>query len=427
MRNRKHGRVLGIILAGGKGSRLMPLTQYRAKPAVYFAGKYRIIDFALSNFINSGIYSNYVLIQFKSQSLTEHIERSWQFGGAMRGRDLFVTLAPAQMWSGEHWYRGTADAVFQNLHLITDYDADKICVFAADHVYKMDIRQVIEFHTRKKADITVTANVVPREEANQFGCIAVNEEGRITGFLEKPENPPEIPGKPGYTYVSMGNYIFERECLERTLIADANNPSSSHDFGKDIFPEWIDRCRIYAYDFSENDLPGKDKPYWRDVGTIKAYWQTHMDLLKFNSDMTLYNPSWPIRTVSYADPPSYFFPVKGKSCSVTATLASEGSRVFGAVVHQSVLSRNCTIHPDSVVEDCIIGHDVVIGEGCKLRKVIIDGGNEIPPYTNIGFDEDFDRQRYFVDEKSGIVVIGKQGMKLRIDSDLSSLMENKDL
>ncbi|HPI97698.1 MAG TPA: glucose-1-phosphate adenylyltransferase, partial [Synergistales bacterium] len=421
---RSHGRVLGIVLAGGKGTRLMPLTKYRAKPAVYFAGKYRIIDFALSNFINSGIFANYVLIQFKSQSLTEHIERSWQFGGAMRGRDLFVTLAPAQMWSGEHWYRGTADAVYQNLHLITGYDADKICVFAADHVYKMDIRQVLEFHSQKQAHITVTANVVPKSEAHQFGCIATDTDGRITGFLEKPSDPPEIPGRPGYSYVSMGNYIFEREILERCLIEDNQDESSSHDFGKDIFPKLFKSARIYAYDFSTNDLPGRDKPYWRDVGTIKAYWEAHMDLLKYNSDMTLYNPAWPIRTVSYADPPSYFYPVKGQSCSVTGTLAAEGSRVYGAVVHHSVLSRNCLIHPSAVIEDCIIGHDVVIGEGAHLRKVIVDANNVIPPNINIGFDEEFDRERYQVDQQSGIVVIGKPGIRLRSDID-PSLVEDK--
>lgn len=423
MRTKKHGRVLGIVLAGGKGTRLMPLTKYRAKPAVHFAGKYRIIDFALSNLINSGIYSVYVLIQFKSQSLTEHIERSWQFGGAMRGRDLFVTLAPAQMWSGEHWFQGTADAVFQNIHLITKYDADRLCIFAADHIYKMDVRQVLDYHIDKKADITVTANVVPTSEASQFGCLAVDTEGRITGFVEKPADPPEIPGKPGFSYVSMGNYIFEREILEKTVIEDAHDPGSSHDFGKDIFPKWHDKCRIFAYDFSSNQLPGKDQPYWKDVGTLKAYWETHMDLLQHNSKMTLYNPDWPIRTVSYADPPSYFYPVKGQTCSVMGTLASEGSRVFGAVVHRSVLSRNCVIHPRSVVEECIIGHDVVINEGCKLRRVIVDSNNVIPPNTVIGYDRDYDRERYHLDESSGIVVIAKPPIQLRSDMDPSLVGE----
>lgn len=413
MKTRKHGRVLGIVLAGGKGTRLMPLTKYRAKPAVHFAGKYRIIDFALSNLINSGIYSIYVLIQFKSQSLTEHIERSWQFGGAMRGRDMFVTLAPAQMWSGEHWFKGTADAVFQNIHLITKYDADRICIFAADHIYKMDVKQLLDYHVDKGADITVAANVVPRKQASQFGCLKVDGNDRIVDFIEKPSDPPEIPGKPGFSYVSMGNYVFEREILEECVVNDAHDQESDHDFGRDIFPKWHDKCNIFAYDFSTNQLPGEAQPYWRDVGTIKAYWEAHMDLIQYNSKMTLYNPDWPIRTVSYADPPSFFYPVKGQACSVIGTLASEGSRIYGAVVHRSVLSRNCIIHPKSVVEECIIGHDVVINEGCKLRKVIVDANNEIPPNTVIGYDRDFDRKRYYLDRESGIVVIPKPDIKLR--------------
>ena len=217
----KHGRVLGIVLAGGKGERLMPLTRYRAKPAVYFAAKYRIIDFALSNLINSGIYAVYVLVQFKSQSLNEHIEKGWQFGGAMRGRDFFVTLVPAQMWSGEHWFQGTADAVFQASHLISRYRADRVCIFAADHIYKMDVNQMLEWHMAQHADVTIAANVVPVEEANQFGCIKTDANGRIIEFMEKPKNPPEIPGKPGFCYVSMGNYIFERKVLQDALEADA--------------------------------------------------------------------------------------------------------------------------------------------------------------------------------------------------------------
>ncbi len=291
------GRVLGMVLAGGKGERLMPLTRYRAKPAVHFAAKYRIVDFALSNLVNSGIFSVYVLVQFKSQSLNEHIERGWHFGGALRGRDYFITLAPAQMWSGEHWFQGTADAVYQNLHLITLYDADRICIFAADHIYKMDVTQMLEYHMDRKADITVAANVVPSSEAHQFGCIRVDPRGMITGFVEKPPTPPEIPGHPGFSFVSMGNYIFEREVLEECLIEDAMDESSSHDFGKNILPKLVSRCCVFAYDFSTNHLPGTghpywrlDKPYWRDVGTIKAYWEAHMDLLDIDSEMTFYNP-----------------------------------------------------------------------------------------------------------------------------------------
>lgn len=415
----KFGRTLGIVLAGGKGERLMPLTKYRAKPAVHFAAKYRIVDFALSNLVNSGIFSVYVLVQFKSQSLNEHIERGWQFGGALRGRDFFITLVPAQMWRGEHWFQGTADAVYQNLHLVTLYDADRVAIFAADHIYKMDVDQMLGYHINKGADITVAANVVPKSEASAFGCIDTDETGRIVGFVEKPENPPEIPGNPGFTYVSMGNYIFEREILEESLIEDAKLPTS-HDFGRDIIPKLVGTSRVFAYDFSTNVLPGKersfwreDKPYWKDVGTIRAYWDAHMDLLKHDSEMTFYNPQWPIRTVSYADPPSYVCPVKGYTCNVQSTLSAEGSRVLGSTVESSVLSRNCVILPGSSVEESIIGEGVVVGENCRLRRVIIDSHNIIPPNTVMGYDEEHDRERYTVDPGSGIIVVGMPKMQLR--------------
>ncbi len=414
----KYGRVLGFVLAGGKGERLMPLTKYRAKPAVPFAAKYRIIDFALSNLVNSGLFSIYVPVQFKSQSLNEHIERGWQFGGAMRNRDFFITLAPAQMWRGEHWYRGTCDAVFQNLHLITLFDADRICIFAADHVYKMDVEQMLDFHMECAADLTVAANVVPREDATQFGCIHVDETGRILDFLEKPENPPEIPGKPGYTYVSMGNYIFERVTLEQAVLDDAQDESSSHDFGKNIIPALYKTHRVYAYDFSTNELPGNDKPYWKDVGTIKAYWEAHMDLCKPHSDMTLYNPQWPIRTVSFADPPAYTYPSGGQQCSVIGTLRAEGSRILGASVHESVLFRNTLVSPGASLEGCIIGQSVEIGEGCKLRKVIVDAHNRIPPNTVIGYDHEEDAKHYHVDPLSGIVIVGMPSIQLRKNIDI---------
>jgi glucose-1-phosphate adenylyltransferase len=414
----KYGRTLALVLAGGKGERLMPLTKYRAKPAVPFAAKYRIIDFALSNLVNSGLFSIYVLVQFKSQSLNEHIERGWQFGDAMRDRDFFITLAPAQMWSGEHWYQGTCDAVFQNLHLVTLFDADRICIFAADHIYKMDVEQMLAFHVENGADATVAANVVPKAEASQFGCIHTDEKGRIIGFVEKPADPPEIPGKPGYSYVSMGNYIFEREILEEAVIEDARDPSSNHDFGKNVLPALWGKCKVFAYDFSTNKLPGKDRPYWKDVGTIKAYWEAHMDLCHPDSDMTLFNPKWRIRTVSFADPPAYSYPSGGQQCSVIGTLRAEGSRVLGAVVHRSILARNTLINPGAVLEECIIGQGVTIGENCKLRRVIVDAHNKIPPDTIIGYDLDEDRKKYHVDETSGVVVIGMPAMQLRKDIEI---------
>jgi len=409
----KHGKILALVLAGGRGERLMPLTKYRAKPAVPFAAKYRIVDFALSNLINSSIFSIYVLVQFKSQSLNEHIERGWQFGGALRDRDLFVTVAPAQMWSGEHWYQGTCDAVFQNLHLVTLYDADHVLIFAADHIYKMDVEQMLDFHMAKGADVTVAANVVPRPEARQFGCIHTDGSGKIVDFVEKPKTPTEIPGKPGFTYVSMGNYIFRREALEGAVIDDSQDESSSHDFGRDILPGLYKKCAVYAYDFSTNALPGKDRPYWKDVGTIKAYWDAHMDLCKHDSAMTLYNPKWPIRTVSFSDPPTYSYPVGGHTCSIVGSLRAEGSRVLGAIVHSSVLSRNTLINSGAIIEESILGQDVEVGENARLKKVIVDAHNKIPPGSVIGYDLEEDRKRYHVDEESGVVVIGMPAMRLR--------------
>jgi len=414
----KYGRVLGLVLAGGKGERLMPLTRYRAKPAVYFAAKYRIIDFALSNLVNSGIFAIYVLVQFKSQSLNEHIEQGWQFGGALRGRDYFITLVPAQMWRGEHWFQGTADAVFQNLHLVSLFKADEVCIFAADHIYKMDVKQMLEKHIEYEADVTVAANVVPVSEASQFGCIKTDASGRIVEFYEKPAVPPEIPGQPGFCYVSMGNYIFKRNVLEEALIQDSQQPTS-HDFGRDIIPGLVEqRARVYAYDFSTNVLPHtipdvekmhqwrQDKPYWRDVGTIKAYWQAHMELLTYNSEMTLYNPMWPVRTVSFADPPSYSHPVEGHSCMVNRVLVAEGSRILGADVQSSVLSRNCVIQPGSFIDECIIGHGVVIGRNCRIKRAIIDSHNYVPDNTVIGEDPEADARNYTIDPNSGIVTLG---------------------
>ncbi|NLL37491.1 MAG: glucose-1-phosphate adenylyltransferase, partial [Fretibacterium sp.] len=410
MNRGKHGRVLGIVLAGGKGERLMPLTRYRAKPAVYFASKYRIIDFALSNLVNSGILAIYVLVQFKSQSLNEHIERGWQFGGAMRGRDFFVTLVPAQMWRGEHWFQGTADAVFQNLHLVSLFNADRVCIFAADHIYKMDVEQMLDWHLDNQADVTIAANVVPTAEAHQFGCIKTDSSGRIIEFMEKPATPPEIPGKPGFSYVSMGNYIFDRGVLEEALIFDSQQPSS-HDFGRDIIPRLVSQnARLFAYDFMTNELPHSrgrgseqmnrwraDKPYWRDVGTINAYWQAHMELLDPDSEMTLYNPMWPIRTVSFADPPSYSYPVNGFDCTINRMMAAEGSRILGAHVSSSILSRNCVIQSGSVIDESIIGQSVVIGHNCRIKKTIIDSHNFVPDNTVIGEDPEEDARNYFVD------------------------------
>lgn len=413
MLHSRYGRVLAIVLAGGKGERLMPLTRYRAKPAVPFAAKYRIVDFALSNLVNSGIYSIYCLTQFKSQSLQEHITQGWQFGPALRGRNYFVNVAPAQMWMDERWYEGTADAIYQNLHLLTMFNADYVCIFAADHIYKMDIEQMLRFHVENDADITIAANRVPSNEASQFGCISADEQGVVNSFVEKPANPPEIKFAHGYSYVSMGNYIFSREILEEAILTDNLNKESSHDFGKDILPSIYTKCKVMAYDFSTNVIPGDDCPYWKDVGTLKAYWEAHMDLLQHPSSLTLFNAQWPVRTVSFSDPPEFTYPAKGMSCSVEGCLRAEASQVLGAVVHRCVLSRHCVIHPGAVLDECIIGQGVVIGENCKLRRVIVDSHNVIPPNTVIGYNPVSDAEHYFVDKDSGIVVVQMPKIQLR--------------
>jgi glucose-1-phosphate adenylyltransferase len=409
----RYGRVLAIVLAGGKGERLMPLTRYRAKPAVPFAAKYRIIDFALSNLVNSGIYSIYCLTQFKSQSLQEHITQGWQFGAALRGRNYFVNVAPAQMWNDERWYEGTADAIYQNLHLLTIFNADYVCVFAADHIYKMDIEQMLAYHVDNKADITIAANKVPSVEASQFGCISADENGVVDGFVEKPKTPPEIKASPGYSYVSMGNYIFSRETLEEAILTDSKDEESSHDFGKDILPKIYKECKMMAYDFSTNVIPGNDRPYWKDVGTLKAYWEAHMDLLQQHSALTLYNSQWPVRTVSFSDPPGFTYPAKGMSCSVEGCLRAEASQVLGAVVHRCVLSRHCVINAGTVMEESIVGQGVVIGENCKIRRSIVDSHSVIPPNTVIGYNLELDSEKYFLDKESGIVVVPMPKIQLR--------------
>jgi glucose-1-phosphate adenylyltransferase len=297
----------------------------------------------------------------------------------------------------------------------------------------MDVSQMISYHESKQADVTVAANVVPASEASQFGCIKTDNSGRIIEFLEKPAEPPEIPGNPGFCYVSMGNYVFNRVILEDALIADAQQPTS-HDFGRDIIPGLVaQKAHVYAYDFSTNQLPHfeyesqnishwrVDKPYWRDVGTIKSYWEAHMELLYVNSEMTLYNPLWPIRTVSFADPPSYSYPSEGNACIVDQVLQAEGSRILGAEVQKSVLSRNCAILPGSKVEESIIGQGVVVGKNCHIKKTIIDSHNVIPEGTIIGEDLEEDAKKYTIDPKSGVVVIGMPKIRYQKDIDEKTL------
>ena len=301
-------RVLGIVLAGGKGTRLYPLTKERAKPAVPFGGKYRIVDFVLSNFINSGIYSIYVLTQFKSQSLLQHLSEGWQFGSLLKNQ--FIIPVPAQMRTPEEtWYQGTADAIYQNVNLIEQADPHVVAIFGADHIYRMNVTSMIEFHEVKRAHVTVAAIPVPKEQATEFGVIEAAPDGRIIGFHEKSPNPPTIPGDPSRCYASMGNYVFSTRSLLRELYDDAANPDSSHDFGRDILPSLVGRSEMFAYDFQTNQIPGEPAGatvYWRDVGTIDAYYEANIDLRAVSPALNLYNREWPLRTVSYPDAPAKF-------------------------------------------------------------------------------------------------------------------------
>jgi glucose-1-phosphate adenylyltransferase len=403
--------VLGIVMAGGRGERLHPLTRDRAKPAVPFGGKYRIIDFVLSNFINSGISAIYVLTQFKAQSLVEHLQEGWQITSALRHQ--FVIPVPAQMRTGADWYRGTADAVYQNLHLVKRANPRFVAVFGADHIYKMNVRQMIEYHLGKEAGVTVAALPVTLEEASNFGVMEVDNDWRILGFEEKPETPKSIPAEPDRSLVSMGNYLFETELLFRALEEDAPIVHSAHDFGRDVLPRLVgDGKRVYAYDFRTNKIPtaikGEEQSYWRDVGTIEAYFEANMDLRAVNPTFNLYNRGWPIRTVSYGDPPAKFvFDEEGRRGVALDCIVAEGTIISGSTVRRSVIGRNVRVHSYCLIEDAVLMNQVEIGRGCRIRRAIIDKNVSIPPGTEIGYNADKDREHYFV-TNTGIVVVPRE-------------------
>ena len=401
--------ILGMIMAGGEGSRLYPLTKDRAKPAVAFGGKYRLIDFVLNNFINSKIYSIYVLTQFKSQSLTEHIQESWRLSSILR--DHFILPVPAQKRTGGDWYQGTADAIFQNINLIQDREYDLVAIFGADHIYSMDIRKMIDFHLDKKADVTISAIPFPAQIANDLGVIEVDPSARVIGFQEKPENPKPIPGKPDQAFVSMGNYIFNKKFLTETLLSDAENPESSHDFGKDILPKVYQNHQVYAYDFSGNRVPGtppEDTVYWRDVGTIKNFWEANMDLRNIKPAFNLYNRKWPFKSASMGLPPAKFvFNEDGRRGQAINSLVAEGCIISGGVVQDSVIGREVFINSGAAVINSLIMDRTQIGAGCRINMCIIDKDVDVPPGTVIGYDLEEDKKRFHVDEESNIIVIPK--------------------
>jgi glucose-1-phosphate adenylyltransferase len=398
---------LGIILAGGRGERLYPLTEHRAKPAVPIGGRYRIIDFVLSNFVNSGILSLYVLTQFRAQSLLEHLDRGWRTTDFLG--EHFITPVPAQMRMGTDWYQGTADAVYQNLFLIERHNPKLVAVFGADHIYRMNIRQMIDEHQRRSAEATVAALPVKIEEASRFGIMAVDADWRILGFEEKPSRPRSIPGEPQYALASMGNYLFNTDLLVQSLTADNEDASSSHDFGHNIIPSLLDRGTVYAYDFRKNRVPstqkGEEPSYWRDIGTIEAYYEANMDLCSIDPQFNLYNRSWPLRTAEFPDPPAKFvFDWDDRKGMALDSIVAQGTIISGSMVHNCVVGRNVRIHSYSLIEDSVIMDWTEIGRGCKIRRAIIDKANIIPPGTEIGYNLEQDRQRFFVSE-GGIAVL----------------------
>lgn len=401
-------KVLGVVLAGGEGRRLWPLTEDRAKPAVPFGGSFRIIDFVLSNFINSGIHRIKVLTQYKSDSLLGHLLKGWRLS-SMVGH--YVEPVPAQQRMGKKWFEGSADALYQSMNVVADEDPDFVAVFGGDHIYKMDIRQMLAFHIAKDAELTVVALPLPSSEVKQFGVIEIDDDGRMIGFQEKPAVPKEMPGRPGWSLASMGNYIFDPDVLQESLSRDARE-ESAHDFGRNILPMLYPSSRVYVYNFLDNEIPGTqedERGYWKDVGTIQSYWAANMDLVDVKPVLNLYNDRWPIRSFLKSRAPAKFvFADKDHERMGVATdsLVSPGCIISGGRIDRTVLFPDVRINSFAKVEESVLFDGVKVGRHCQLRKVIVDKHVEIPANTEIGYDLEKDRQRFHVSEE-GIVVVPK--------------------
>jgi glucose-1-phosphate adenylyltransferase len=394
--------VLGIVLAGGEGKRLMPLTTDRAKPAVPFGGQYRLVDFVLSNLVNAGFLKICVLTQYKSHSLDRHITTTWRMSNLLGN---YVTPVPAQQRLGPRWFTGSADAIFQSLNLVYDEQPDYIVVFGADHVYRMDPRQMVDQHIESGAGVTVAGIRVPRQEATAFGVIETDAGGRrIARFLEKPEDPPGVPDDPTVAYASMGNYVFTTSVLLDVLRTDADDPTSVHDMGGNIIPALVAKGDADVYDFAHNVVPGstdRDRGYWRDVGTLDSYYDAHMDLVSLHPIFNLYNRQWPILTSPPQLPPAKFV-LDGRA---TESIVSAGCILTGKV-HNSVLSAGTLVAEGATVTDSVIMHNVRIGKGAVVRRAILDKNVVVPDGVQLGVDLDYDRQHYRVTD-SGILVLGK--------------------
>jgi glucose-1-phosphate adenylyltransferase len=395
-------KIVAMVLAGGEGTRLAPLTAERSKPAVPFGGRYRIVDFVLSNLLNSGVHAVYMLVQYKSQSLIEHVSRAWALSPVIP--EQFITVVPPQMREGPEWFQGTADAVYQNLNLMDYHDPTLVLVFGADHVYRMDLCGMIDFHRATGAHATVAALPIPVEQASSFGIIAADADGRVRGFQEKPKQDPlTMPGRPTHAYASMGNYIFDADVLVRAVLEAKER--GENDFGHHVLPRMVSTHKVYAYDFSTNRVPGlrdyEDQSYWRDVGTIQAYFDANQDVLGAEPRLNLFNPRWMIRSSGYQGPPA-----KILDGSIRNSMLGDGTLVKGASVRNSILRREIVLEQDVELDECIIMDYVIVRKGSKLKRVIVDRYNTIEENSRIGFDREADARKYHVTD-TGITVLAK--------------------
>ncbi|HSJ28342.1 MAG TPA: glucose-1-phosphate adenylyltransferase [Acidimicrobiia bacterium] len=401
-------RVISMVLAGGEGKRLLPLTRDRAKPAVPFGGQYRLIDFALSNLVNGGFRKIVVLTQYKSHSLNVHLSRTWRMSTLLGN---YVTSVPAQMRMGKRWFLGSADAIFQNINIISDESPEHIFVFGADHIYRMDPRQMLEDHVATGAGVTVAGIRVPIEQASSFGIIERGASTKIERFREKPSDPTPVPDDPSMVLASMGNYIFRTEVLLDLIHEDSLNDDSKHDVGGDIIPALVDKGEAHVYDFTTNEVPGvtdREHAYWRDVGTLDSYFEAHMDLVSVDPVFNLYNVDWPILTSDVTAPPAKVVAVAEHGAGdVADSLLSNGVVISGGYVRSSVLSPWVRVDPGAVLEGTVLLDGVVVGEGAQLSNVIVDKNVHIPPGAQIGFDVERDLARGFEVSEGGVVAIAK--------------------